>query len=81
MALRNVGLKPGIKGYGEVLASDEVNLQIMPPPDMPPALAAKKIDAFIVAELFNAAGEQLGEERCCVSPGISGATTHAVSFV
>ena len=59
MALRNVGLKPVIKGYGEVLASDEVNLQIMPPPDMPPALAAKKIDAFIVAEPFNAAGELL----------------------
>ena len=38
---------------------DEVNLQIMPPPDMPPALAAKKIDAFIVAEPFNAAGELL----------------------
>lgn len=59
MALRNVGLKPVIKGYGEVLASNEVNLQIMPPPDMPPALAAKKIDAFIVAEPFNAAGELL----------------------
>lgn len=59
MALRNVGLKPVIKGYGEGLASNEVNLQIMPPPDMPPALAAKKIDAFIVAEPFNAAGELL----------------------
>jgi NitT/TauT family transport system substrate-binding protein len=31
----------------------------MPPPDMPPALAAKKIDAYIVAEPFNAAGEVL----------------------
>ena len=29
----------------------------MPPPEMPPALAAKKIDAFIVAEPFNAMGE------------------------
>ena len=29
----------------------------MAPPDMPPALAAKKIDAFIVAEPFNAMGE------------------------
>ena len=26
-------------------------------PDMPPALAAKKIDAFIVADTFNAFGE------------------------
>jgi NitT/TauT family transport system substrate-binding protein len=59
MALRNVGLKPVIKSYGEALAANEVNLQIMPPPDMPPALAAKKIDAFIVAEPFNAAGELL----------------------
>ncbi len=41
----------------EPLAADEVNLMIMPPPDMPPALAAKKIDAFIVAEPFNAFGE------------------------
>ncbi len=33
------------------------NLQILPPPDMPPALAAKKIDGYIVAEPFNALGE------------------------
>ncbi|MDO6564933.1 ABC transporter substrate-binding protein [Amphritea sp. 1_MG-2023] len=59
MALRHVGLKPVIKAQGEAIAADEVNLQIMPPPDMPPALAAKKIDAFIVAEPFNAAGELL----------------------
>ncbi len=59
MALRHVGLKPVIKAQGEPVAADEVNLQIMPPPDMPPSLAAKKIDAFIVAEPFNAAGELL----------------------
>jgi len=59
MALRHVGLKPVIKSQGEPVAADEVNLQIMPPPDMPPSLAAKKIDAFIVAEPFNAAGELL----------------------
>jgi len=29
----------------------------MAPPDMPPALAARKIDAYIVAEPFNALGE------------------------
>ena len=57
MGLRHAGLKPVIKGQGEPLAADEVNLMIMPPPDMPPALAAKKIDAFIVAEPFNAFGE------------------------
>ncbi len=59
MGLRHAGLKPVIKSQGDTLAADEVNLQIMPPPDMPPALAAKKIDAFIVAEPFNAAGELL----------------------
>lgn len=57
MALRNAGLKPVIKDQTSPLAADEVNLMIMPPPDMPPALAAKKIDAFIVAEPFNAFGE------------------------
>jgi NitT/TauT family transport system substrate-binding protein len=57
MALRNAGLKPVIKEQSAPLAKDEVNLMIMPPPDMPPALAARKIDAFIVAEPFNAFGE------------------------
>ena len=59
MGLRHAGLTPVIKPQGEPLGDKEVNLQIMPPPDMPPALAAKKIDAFIVAEPFNAAGELL----------------------
>ncbi|MFK7862157.1 MAG: ABC transporter substrate-binding protein [Granulosicoccus sp.] len=59
MGLRHAGLTPVIKPQGEPLDEKEVNLQIMPPPDMPPALAARKIDAFIVAEPFNAAGELL----------------------
>tara|TARA_R110001592_G_scaffold87425_2_gene258255 strand:+ start:191 stop:1453 length:1263 start_codon:yes stop_codon:yes gene_type:complete len=59
MGLRHAGLTPVIKGQGEQLAANEVNLQIMPPPDMPPALAARKIDGYIVAEPFNAAGEML----------------------
>ena len=57
MGLRSAGLKPVIKDQDAKLEKDEVNLMIMPPPDMPPALAAKKIDAFIVAEPFNAFGE------------------------
>ena len=57
MGLRSAGLKPVIKDQTAPLAADEVNLMIMPPPDMPPALAARKIDAFIVAEPFNAFGE------------------------
>lgn len=63
MGLRHAGLKPVIKPQSEKLAKDEVNLQVMPPPDMPPALASKKIDAFIVAEPFNAAGELLAKGK------------------
>ena len=57
MGLRKAGLVPVIKDQGETLAPNEVNLMVMPPPEMPPALAAKKIDAFTVAEPFNAMGE------------------------
>ena len=56
-AFRQSGVVPVIKQQGEPLGPDECNLQIMPPPDMPPALAAAKIDAYIVAEPFNALGE------------------------
>ena len=57
MALREANVKAVIKPQGAALAPDECNLQVMPPPDMPPALAGRKIDAFIVAEPFNALGE------------------------
>lgn len=56
-ALRESGIKPVIKPAGEKLAADECNLQILPPPEMPAALASRKIDAYIVAEPFNAMGE------------------------
>lgn len=56
-ALRAAGIKPVIKAQGDTIAPDECNLQVLPPPEMPPALAAKKIDAYIVAEPFNALGE------------------------
>lgn len=56
-ALRKSGLTPVIKPQGAALGSKEVNLQILQPPDMPPALAAKKIDGYIVAEPFDALGE------------------------
>ena len=36
IALRAAGLTPVIKGEGEPIAPNEVNLQILPPPDMPP---------------------------------------------
>jgi len=63
MALRDAGLVPVIKDQGSRLEANEVNLMIMPPPDMPPALAARSIDAYIVAEPFNAAGELLAQGK------------------
>ena len=57
MALREAGITPVIKGEGQPIAANEANLQVLAPPEMPPALAAKKVDAYIVAEPFNALGE------------------------
>ncbi len=56
-ALRQSGVTPVIKAQGAPLAPNECNLQVMAPPEMPPALAARKLDAYIVAEPFNALGE------------------------
>ena len=56
-ALRESGVTPVIKPEGAPLAANECALQILAPPDMPTALAAKKIDGYIVAEPFNALGE------------------------
>ncbi|MCG3660569.1 ABC transporter substrate-binding protein [Aliarcobacter butzleri] len=55
--LRENGLTPVIQSKEIPLKSNEVNLQILPPPEMPLALVAKKIDGYIVAEPFNAFGE------------------------
>jgi NitT/TauT family transport system substrate-binding protein len=56
-ALRESGITPVIKPEGAPVGAKECSLQILPPPDMPTALAAKKIDGYIVAEPFNALGE------------------------
>ncbi len=76
--LRENGLKPVTRSSGSI-ASDEVNLVIMAPPDMVPALASGQIAGYIVAEPFNAAAEvnQVGkvlrftgdvwkDHACCV---------------
>ncbi|MDE2579140.1 MAG: ABC transporter substrate-binding protein [Hyphomicrobiales bacterium] len=55
-ALRESRLKPVIRAEGAI-GADEVALQILPPPEMLAALAAGKIDGYIVAEPFNALGE------------------------
>lgn len=56
--LRAQGLTPVLKHSGTP-GPKEVNLIVMAPSDMPPALASKQIAGYIVAEPFNAAAEQL----------------------
>lgn len=56
--LRANGLTPVSKKDNP--APNEVSLVILAPSDMVPALAAKQIAGYIVAEPFNAAGEALG---------------------
>ena len=58
MGLRAAGLRPVIRPQNAPLAAREVNLFILPPPEMPAALAARKIDGFVVAEPFNALAEE-----------------------
>lgn len=58
LGLQVQGLEPVIRPPGSKLASNEVNLFILPPPDMPQALLGKKIDAFIVADPFNALAQE-----------------------
>ncbi|KPA18341.1 ABC transporter substrate-binding protein [Candidatus Magnetomorum sp. HK-1] len=57
MGLKKVGLKPVIRPQTAPLKPDQVNLFILPPPEMPSALVARKIDGYIVAEPFNAIAE------------------------
>lgn len=57
MGLKKAGITPVIKPAGSQIGPKECNLQILAPPDMPLALAAKKIDGYTVAEPFNAMGE------------------------
>ncbi len=55
--LRHVNLKPLVRPGKKRLSSQEVLLTIVAPTEMPAALAAGKIDGFIVAEPFNAMTE------------------------
>jgi len=57
--LRENGLVPVAKRTGSP-AANEVNLIVMAPADMVPALASGQIAGFIVAEPFNATAETLG---------------------
>jgi NitT/TauT family transport system substrate-binding protein len=55
--LRDAGITPVIRPQNAKLAANECNFLVLNPPDMPPALAAGQIDAYVVAEPFNALGE------------------------
>ncbi len=57
--LRDNGLRAVSRAVGAALAANEVNLVVLPPSDMPPALASKRIAGYIVAEPFNALAENL----------------------
>lgn len=60
--LKAHGLTPVVKTAG-ALAPNEVNLVVMAPADMPPALASGRIAGFTVAEPFNALAETQGMGR------------------
>ncbi|KTT67327.1 ABC transporter substrate-binding protein [Pseudomonas oryzihabitans] len=55
--LRQHGLKAVSRPADANLAADEVNLLVLAPSDMPPALASGRIAGYIVAEPFNALAE------------------------
>lgn len=57
--LREQGLTPVSREASAGIADDEVSLVVMPPSDMPPALASGRIAGYIVAEPFNALAEHL----------------------
>jgi len=57
--LRGNGLTPVSRKQGKP-AANEVNLVVMAPSDMPPAIASGQIAGYIVAEPFNAVAENLG---------------------
>jgi len=58
LGLTSQGLTPVIRPQSAALAPHEVNLFILPPPDMPTALLGRKINAFIVADPFNALAQE-----------------------
>jgi NitT/TauT family transport system substrate-binding protein len=57
MGLKKAGLTPVIQPQSRPLAENQVNLFVLPPPEMPVSLSGKKIDGFVVAEPFNAVAE------------------------
>jgi NitT/TauT family transport system substrate-binding protein len=63
LILRAHGLEAVAQDRKAALGPKQVNLFVMAPSDMPPALQTGAIDGYIVAEPFNAAGELLAEGK------------------
>lgn len=63
LCLRQYGIEAVVQDRRAPLGRKQTNLFVMKPPDMPPALASKAIDGYIVAEPFNAAGEKIANGR------------------
>jgi NitT/TauT family transport system substrate-binding protein len=61
--LRHYGLEVMMQDRALPLRPSQANLLVMKPPDMPTAMQRGSIDAYIVAEPFDAAGEVLAEGR------------------
>ncbi len=59
LGLRQAGMEILMQDRSIKLKSNQTNLFVMKPPDMPTALASGAIAGYIVAEPFNAAGEIL----------------------
>ena len=55
--MKDEGITPVIRPQQAKLAPNECNILVLDPPDMPQALAARSIDAYCVAEPFDALGE------------------------
>jgi len=64
--LREAGITPVVRPQNAKLAPNECNFLVLNPPDMPPALAARQIDGYCVAEPFNATGDVWKGHPCCV---------------
>ncbi len=61
--LGQAGLTVVTKSGTEAIQPNEVNLVVLPPPEMVSALTNKSIAGYIVAEPFNAAGEASGNGK------------------
>ena len=77
MGLKHAGLKPVIKAQGEPIAADEVNLQIMPPPDMPQLWQLKRLTRLSSLNHLTQPASSLLVGKCFDSRATYGVTTHA----